>query len=194
MWGYAMDDLKKLTRIILIGLGIYMLVEVGRPLLLSLPYALFDTSISPFGFAYLLSFIFAIAYAVLIIYVLFYKANLLTGKIVGAEAEALNQIWWLPFAFRLTAVFSGILYLYWVIPSIVSMVYVHLWAARQGAIPAAWLTWSHVVSYIILLALGIYLLCGAPHFVRWQVRKTLEQCKEPAELEKATDEDEKVSS
>jgi NADH:ubiquinone oxidoreductase subunit 5 (subunit L)/multisubunit Na+/H+ antiporter MnhA subunit len=195
MWGYAMDDLKKLTRIILIGLGIYILIEVGRPFLLSLPYFLFyDSSVRPFGFASLISSIFAIAYAILIIYVLFYKANFLTEKIVGTETEPKERIWWLPFAFRLTAVFSGILYLYRVIPSIVSMLCACLLVSeRQGAIPPTWLTWNYVIRYIILLALGIYLLYGAPHFVRWQVRKTLEQCKWPTELEKAADEDEKVS-
>jgi len=29
-----------------------------------------------------------------------------------------------------------------------------------------------------MLTIGIYLVCGAPHFVRWQVKKTLEQCKQ----------------
>jgi len=29
-----------------------------------------------------------------------------------------------------------------------------------------------------MLTASVYLLCGAPHFVRWQVKKTIEQCKE----------------
>ena len=37
------------------------------------------------------------------------------------------------------------------------------------------------VQPILYLALAVYLLCGAPHFVRWQVKKTLELCNEPGD-------------
>ena len=188
-----MDDLKKLTRIILIGLGIYILIEVGRPFLFSLPYFLFyDSSVRPFVFASLLSSIFAIAYAILIIYVLFYKANFLTEKIVGAETPSEAKAWWLPFSFRLTAVFCGIYFMYHLIPSVVAAVSEYVMPLPEGVYYQRNLRWDKVANWVVSSALAIYLLFGAPHFIRWQVRKTLEQCKELAELEKAADE--KVTS
>ena len=32
----------------------------------------------------------------------------------------------------------------------------------------------YIIGWILNLPLAIYFICGAPHFVRWQVRKTLE--------------------
>jgi len=54
----------------------------------------------------------------------------------------------------------------------------HLFAAsmhrNHGATFNDYLSWY---SYpILLLVVAIYLLCGAPHFVRWQVKKTLAIC------------------
>jgi hypothetical protein len=36
--------------------------------------------------------------------------------------------------------------------------------------------WPEVVKCVLMLGMGIYLVCGAPGFVRWQVKKTLKQC------------------
>ena len=35
--------------------------------------------------------------------------------------------------------------------------------------------------WLLMLTIGIYLACGAPHFVRWHVRKTIEQYKQQPE-------------
>ena len=35
-----------------------------------------------------------------------------------------------------------------------------------------------LLGLALLLLLGIYLLCGAPQFVRWQTAKTLAFCKQ----------------
>jgi hypothetical protein len=40
---------------------------------------------------------------------------------------------------------------------------------------------GRAVAWIILSALCVYLLYGAPHFVRWQVKTTLDECKQPTE-------------
>jgi hypothetical protein len=35
---------------------------------------------------------------------------------------------------------------------------------------------KEIAKCIVLLVIGIYLACGAPGFVRWQVKRTLKQC------------------
>jgi hypothetical protein len=38
------------------------------------------------------------------------------------------------------------------------------------------MTRQNIVQDVITLGLGIYFAWGAPGFVRWQVKKTLQQC------------------
>jgi hypothetical protein len=32
------------------------------------------------------------------------------------------------------------------------------------------------IEPVLYLVLAVYLICGAPHFVKWQVKKTLKFC------------------
>ena len=179
-----MNDLRKLTRIILIGLAVYILIFQALHLFVLLPYIIFgDSSTRTFDIKMVLSPLLVIIYAGLIIYLLMYKVDFFIEKIVGAEEPEQARVWWIPFAFRLTSVFAGMLYLYRVVPRIISTIHAYIFAVQHNfENPSPYLSWSVILSWVVLLALGIYLLCGAPHFVRWQVRKTLEQCKRSDEL------------
>jgi hypothetical protein len=53
-----------------------------------------------------------------------------------------------------------------------------------------YMPWQRLVGWIIQLPLAIYLICGAPHFVNWQVRKTLEHCQRWEEPDDICDEEE----
>lgn len=185
-----MNDLRKLTRIILVGLAIYILINAGMilvqvlPLLLLGNYSILSTHI----FWTIVSSLLPIVFAGLVIYLLWYKADFFVEKIVGREETPKGQVLCLPFTFRLISVFTGILLLSRVVPSIMSSVrYLTAKQSSFGA-PRYYQSWVGITGSIILLALSIYLLCGAPHFVRWQVKKTLEQCKQPSEPGKMTGE------
>ncbi|HUT31688.1 MAG TPA: hypothetical protein VMX13_18010 [Sedimentisphaerales bacterium] len=174
-----MNDLRKLTRIILAALALYMLINASFSLFLLLPFLLFADSSSVNALA-ILQPLFPIGFAVVLLYVLFFRADWWIERIVGQEEPARAGVWWLPAAFRLACVFSGIFYVYRVIPTIISTAHAYLVTQRES--PHAILptiTGNQILAWIILLALGLYLLYGAPHFVRWQVRKTLEQCSKP---------------
>ncbi len=102
----------------------------------------------------------------------------LANKIVGKPEPAGEQIFWLPAAFRLTCVAAGILLLYRSIPYFMMTFYVTLTTAMKSEGNFRWpISFWTIAGNLIFLAVGMYLAFGAPKFVRWQVRKTLEQCK-----------------
>jgi len=81
----------------------------------------------------------------------------------------------LPAAFRIACLLGGFAFLYRMVNAITSSLgYLIAKGSRQGVIHQ----WSHTVTALVILAIGIYLLCGAPHFVRWHVKKTLEMFSE----------------
>jgi hypothetical protein len=172
-----MNDLRKLARVILIGLGIYVLVRYGIGLIGVLPYLFSkDWWMRGFALGQLVGGVVIIVCVGLVIYALVWKADFWSAKIVGADERDGADIWWLPFAFRLASVCAGILYLSWAISALVSIIGSYIQMMDPGFVFRP-LPWHNVVGWVIQLGLGIYLLCGAPHFVRWQVKKTLEHCK-----------------
>lgn len=185
-----MNDLRKLARIILIGLAVYMLVTWGITFIAALPYfVVADSSWRSFGFRQLLSALSGGVYVGVVFYVLVRKADLWSAKIVGFDEPRETRVWWIPFAFRLTMIFTGLLSLYWVIPRIISGFACYYLYYREPGAARGDLTWHWVVGWIIQLPLAIYLLCGAPHFVRWQVKKTLEHCKRLEEPDSISDQE-----
>ena len=189
-----MNDLRKLTRIILVGLAISGLISGVMALLAVLPHIVFpDGYYGPSAIARFISPLFIAVYSGLIIYFLICKSDLWVEKIVRAEVvtESQSKVFWMPVAFRLVSVFAGILYVYWVVPRMISGIetYFAIKKLDTAVVPASHLDVAQVISWVCLLGLGLYLLCGAPHFVRWQVKKTLEQCKEPEAFAKAGDEE-----
>ena len=167
-----MSDLRKLARVILIGLGVYIGIWAVF-LVLAIPQLFLADSVNAVS---VLSTVLGIAIMGLIVYLLLCKSDLFVERIVGPEEPVRKDVDWLPFAFRLTAVFAGMLYLYWVIPRMISSIRWYIVSTRPGMMSTR-SPWSEIVGWIAQLALGVYLVFGAPHFVRWQVRKTLEQCK-----------------
>jgi len=172
-----MNDLRKLARIILVGLGIYVLVKYGIGLFAGLPYLFYGESpLRRFAVVQLVSFVLVTVCLSLLIYALVWKADFWSAKIIDADKPGQAEIWWLPFAFRLTSVCAGILYFPWAISALASIIgrYIQFMDPRFTFNP---LPWHNIVRWVIQLGLAIYLLCGAPHFVRWQVKKTIEHCK-----------------
>jgi hypothetical protein len=84
---------------------------------------------------------------------------------------------------RVAAMFSGVLVLVWCLPKIIRMVVGFTYCGgRYEEVLAT--TWPTLVGFILQLAIGVYLLLGAPHLVRWQVRK-IEDLRQSRQLPEA---------
>ena len=181
-----MSDMQKFTRIILISLALYMLIRFGAQLAVLLPHISLsgarEIEFSIYEIAFGISML---LYTAIVVYLLIFKADKWAVKIAANQQDEQPpaKTPCLPAAFRIIAVFSGILYMYWLIPTIISTIQSHILIKDTGPalVHRPPLDGSKVATWIVLLVLGVYLLCGAPHFVRWHVRKTLELCGESAD-------------
>ena len=184
-----MNKMHTLARIILSAIGIYFAIH----LLSQLPYAIFmfyskpswETAVSS-----LISLLLTAGLIALLLYFFFYKSEILAKKIVGSEQlpEPDSQIQWLPVALRLICIAGGIYFLNTVL-SQTTHVISQLAAFKSYTYTNYKVTYTYapfnyqsLLPWIIMLICGVYLVCGAPHFVRWQVKKTLQLCKQQPEI------------
>jgi hypothetical protein len=107
------------------------------------------------------------------------KRDSIVEKIVGPEESSApaSQLQWIPFAYRLMSVLAGMYCFYHVASYIAKLTTLFIGRLAYKQMRADWMMgFNEYVAIILLIAAGIYLLCGAPHFVRWQVKKTIEMC------------------
>lgn len=184
-----MNEFHKLTKIILICIGVNIFLNISLIVLLTMPRIFIsDSSMGDINFSSIFYIVLLVMFLALLTYFLFCRSDLWARKIVGpdSENESLPKVFWVPGIYRMVSVFSGILYLYWLVPTIISSVYSYITYKQHqlGDSPMrmpATFSLDRVVAWIILSALCVYLLYGAPHFVRWQVKTTLDECKQPTE-------------
>ena len=97
-----------------------------------------------------------------------------------AETEPATDSGLSPWAVcHITAAFAGVLILCWALPRISQLAYVGLMRisanftidGQMFGPSSPRLEWYQMAVTVLELALGVYLLLGAPRFVRWQVRK-----------------------
>jgi hypothetical protein len=177
------NELRIIARIMLIGVGLYVLLQTFLNTLNSLAAMPFvtstETKVVPMIFIVL--GIYALT-ALATVYFLARCANRCSAKIVESEPVDDTQISWLAVAFRLVCVSAGVLFLYWTVPQLIVTVYQYIVNTNSANISGMRTIYmgmssiTDIAKYIILLGLGIYLAYGAPGFVRWQVRRTLKQC------------------
>jgi hypothetical protein len=118
-----------------------------------------------------------------IAWVLIFRRNELASRIVPASevtAPPLEAMW-IPFGFRLAAVGAGLLMLPNAIFSLGQTLYAYISSkseadAVMGQSMSQHATADRLLYSFFILAIAAYLICGAPHFVKWQVKKTLQQC------------------
>lgn len=75
--------------------------------------------------------------------------------------------------FATVSTFLGVVLLFWTTPYVVNLVHnivikLHDPFGDQRIFPSPW---PQAITLAVQLAAGIYFLLGAPHFVRWQLRK-----------------------
>jgi hypothetical protein len=184
-----MNKMHALAKIVLSAIGIYFTIR----LLSQLPYAIFMFYSKPsWETTGSLSFsvLFYTGATAVLAYLLIYKRENLAKKIVGSEQlpEPDSQIQWLPVALRLICIAGGIYFLntvLWQTTNVISQLaaFKSYASANYKVIHTyAPFNYQSLLPWIIMLICGVYLLCGAPHFVRWQVKKTLQLCKQQPEI------------
>jgi len=180
-----MNKIHAIAKIVFAALGIYIAVTI-------IPYAIASVAMlfyQQFNLASIALFLGNLVMLAICIALLYYflvrKRDWLAQKVVGTVDwyEPATDIYWLTAAFRIICVVAGVLFLYRFLIGITHYLPIQtiLQMARENKPYARMLKAS--IGWFILLPFGIYLLCGAPHFVRWQVKKTLELCRrfEPGE-------------
>ena len=126
--------------------------------------------------------------AIIIAFIFIWKSDWVVQKIVKEDAEVVLTTWSPAGIYRLTAVIMGGFFIYGSVCEMASYVGSMIdYCISMKMEGIEWGVYSmRLINSVILLALGVYLLIGAPHLVKWQVKKTMEQIKE-LDTEKALD-------
>jgi hypothetical protein len=171
------NELRTIARIMLIGVGLYVLLQIFLTILSSLAVIPFIKSgETKEVYLILISSGIYIAMAIVTVYFLFRCANRCSDKIAESEPVDETQISWLAVAFRLMCVCAGVLFLYWSVPSLIITLSMYMSYKPDQQHIYIQSTKCDMFKYIVMLIISIYLAYGAPGFVRWQVRRTLKQC------------------
>jgi len=176
--------MHSLAKVMLAGIGIFFAIRITPMTIQTLAFTVMKPSLESIMTCVFSLLFFVLCLAVLL-YLFLYRGKDLAKKIVGTDdlPEPKSQIQWLPVAFRLLSVTAGLFCLNWTASHIIFnlnrfFIYkgMHKGAGIFIKTPII-ATLEQLLGWLIMLTVGIYLLCGAPHFVRWQVKKTLHQCK-----------------
>jgi len=180
------DELRILARITLIAVGLYVLLQTFLTVFSALPSIIFiSPSTDIKNSSILISFTMYIVMALAAVYFLIRSSNRISAKITEAETNDESQTSWLAVAFRLICVTAGIFFLYWTLPRfsiIIFRYYMNYHSENNGL--TTYFTNESTMEYLVMLLISIYLAFGAPGFVRWQVKKTLQQCNKTIEQQK----------
>ena len=173
-----MNKMHEAAKIAFAILGIHFLVGLLRTIGVTVSMVMSRFSLSTIGMA-LFSLIVTLICAYAVIYFLIIKRGWLADKIVSADQEIASDTPdnWLPAAYRLVVFIIALIFLrsvLWNISlTINSIITTQGFAGYSGRYMK-----EMILKLIFTLPVTIYLLCGAPHFVRWQIKKTTEFCKQ----------------
>ncbi len=177
------NELRVIARIMLIGVGLYVILQTLLTTLSNLAAMPLVASAKTDLPIIIIALVMYIVITLVVVYFLFRCANQFSDKIVGPEPVDDTQISGIAVAFRLVCVLAGVMFLYWSVPQLLASVYNYIlnmnnkWGeSGMKQIYTGMSSKTEIAKYVILFGLGIYLAYGAPHFVRWQVRRTLKQC------------------
>lgn len=167
----------KLSRVVLVGLGIYLVLTLCMQLIVSLPFYLIEATSRNINFTFvLLKQLSGMITLPVLIWVIFWKKDWIIEKIIlkdcaGSEIHEHTSIG--P-AFHLVCVFCGLFLFYWTLPDLLSLLLNPFLMNAQLASPEE-VPYSvepiKLIQLLLQIAMAIYLLCGGTHFVRWQVKK-----------------------
>jgi hypothetical protein len=171
------NELRVIARIVLIGAGLYVLLQIALSILVTLPIMLTVASADVINAMTITAMAIYIVLALAAVYFLVRIADRIASRIVESEQVDDTQISCLAVAFRLVCVTAGVLFIYWTIFGSIATISFYISAKLSNQMTSMYhQLWPEVVKCVLMLGMGIYLVCGAPGFVRWQVKKTLKQC------------------
>lgn len=124
-------------------------------------------------------------------YFMVFNNNRLSVKLAGPgpQLDRSAETAWLTKSLRVGLVFGGLMLIPDSIPVIIKTLKLFLLIRPavndiviSKSIPRilelSYPQWFRVIYDFLKSLLALYLIWGAPHFIRWQIRKTFEQCKE----------------
>jgi len=179
-----MNKMHTLARIVVFAMGLYFAVSLIKGATIFANSVIFmclrgmSRSAGELTIAIVFA-VFPILCTGVICYLCLCRHERIAERIVGTHepAEPNSQIDWLPVAFRLACVVAGLYCLYTVLWGTLGYIQLYFSSRNQGLdITSRLPNLESLLTWFVPLPIGIYLICGAPHFVRWHVRKTLEQC------------------
>lgn len=168
----------------LISLGIYAVVNLCWYLGIQIPLSNLTSPLS-----YILCFAVFAVFIAIITFFLIFNNNSLARKIAG-PGDKLNpaaQTLWLSSSLRVAVVFCGLILLSASIAIIrnILLVPLHirpiineifLFDRFPRQLLMSFSKWCEIIYNFLKIILAVYLLCGAPHFVRWQFRHSIIRC------------------
>jgi len=174
-----MNNLRSFARIALAATGIYFAFRLIDNMI-TLVMTMIFSGVGGFNpsprmlVATVVSLMFLCLSFAAMCYVCLYKREQLAERIVDTDEldDPRSQIDWLHVAFRLVCIVAGIYFLHSAIWRIVYALRAFGSQAASGAFRT-----DLIFGWLVMLAIGTYLICGAPHFVRWHVKKTLQECR-----------------
>ncbi|MFA5554762.1 MAG: hypothetical protein WCZ89_09875 [Phycisphaerae bacterium] len=182
-----MSYAKVVAKIILAAMGIYFIIRL-IPQVFQVAILISTSLFSWKSLWPLLVGLFMIPIIILLIwYFFFYLRDWLAEKIVGIPTgyESEEQVNWFPAALRLCCMFAGLYCLVTTVSRWTIFLYVLRQYTEVGTIPRSII--YEILNILLTASVGIYFIFGAPHFVQWQVKKTIEQCKKLENSESALD-------
>ena len=188
------NDMRSLARIMIIGITIYIVLGLFA-VIIYLPIIIFE-NLKALAVWEIAVFAAMLAVYAAIVYVLIRYSDRIAERIVKPEAESKIEgqaPFRLAAAFRICSVLAGFVFLYKFITKVFTILPTLIRVWLGGEPPQRFnvhyhAQWQTYFTWAFLLIIGVYLLCGAPHFVRWHVRKTLELCAENGNNDDSADE------
>lgn len=132
--------------------------------------------------------VFAVFIAIITFFLIFNNDSL-ARKMAGPgdQLNPADEALWLAASLRVAAVFCGLILLSASIPSIrnILLVPIHirpfineifLFDRYPKPLLMPFSKWCEIIYNFLKIIFAVYLLCGAPHFVRWQFRHSIIRC------------------
>ena len=189
-----MNNIYSFAKVILAAIGIFFAIRIIAGMAAPIGFLIMNPSLKTAGIAMVSEGICGLCLAA-VCYLFLYKRQELAKRIVGTDElpEPDSPVKWLPVAFRLISIAAGLYCLHIVLWQITNtLIRYAMYKARSvpgyktiyTGYAGRSLPIEEALGWLIMLTIGIYLVCGAPHFVRWHVKKTLEQCKQQPEMDR----------
>lgn len=181
-----MNKMQTIARVTLVAIALYIILDLAKHMFQSLYFLGRGGELSLISL--LMAFVATgsmIILAAIIAWQLIVRGEKWACRIVAQaqDYEDEEKTNWLPTTYHIIAVGLGILFIWWTIPYIFQLIYYIKLALSSSNGQYRQMYSGHLalptfISVIARLIIAVYLLCGAPHFIRWQVKKTLELCEE----------------